>query len=603
MPSLIEDYAMIGDMRTAALVCKNGSLDWLCFPRFDSGACFAALLGAPEHGRWLIAPKAEAKIRRRYRSGTLILETTFTTETGKATLIDFMPIEEPHSTVVRLVVGNEGMVRMQTDLVIRFDYGISVPWVNRHDETTISATAGPSMLVIRTPVPLKGKDLRTEGEFTVRKGETVPFVMTHVLSHLPLPLPIDVEVAFAATEKYWKDWSNRSAFDGKWHRPVQRSLLTLKGLSYRPTGGIVAAVTTSLPEQIGGPRNWDYRYCWLRDATFTLLAFLNAGYLEEATDWQHWLLRSIAGSPEQIQTMYGVAGERRLDEWEIGWLPGYENSAPVRVGNAAALQLQLDIYGELADTMTQAIKGGLPPVPRRSEIREVFLHHLESIWREPDEGIWEIRGAPQHFTHSKVMAWVAFDRASRNTRVDKKERARWKKVADTIHAHVCLHGVDPEKNCFVQSYGSDLIDASLLLLPIVGFLPAKDRRIRNTVAEIERRLRVDGLVLRYETHSGVDGLPPGEGAFLACSFWLVDNYVLLGRMADAKRLLERLLKLRNDVGLLAEEYDPRAKRMLGNFPQAFSHVALVNSALNFLHATKTKAPVKRRKRRPIARTS
>jgi len=604
MPSLIEDYAMIGDMRTAALVCKNGSLDWLCFPRFDSAACFAALLGTPEHGRWLIGPKAEARIRRRYRPGTLILETTFTTKTGKATLIDFMPIEEPHSTVVRLVVGNEGTVRMHTDLVIRFDYGISVPWVNRHDETTISATAGPSMLVIRTPVPLKGKDLRTQGAFTVRKGETVPFVMTHVLSHLPLPLPLDVEVALAATEKYWKDWSNRSAFDGKWHRPVQRSLLTLKALSYRPTGGIVAAVTTSLPEQIGGPRNWDYRYCWLRDATFTLLAFLNAGYLQEATDWQHWLLRSIAGSADQIQTMYGVAGERRLDEWQIGWLPGYENSAPVRVGNAAALQLQLDIYGELADTMTQAIKGGLPPVPRRTEIREVFLGHLEKVWREPDEGIWEIRGARQHFTHSKVMAWVAFDRACRSSRLDKKERAHWKTVADTIHAHVCLHGVDPEKNCFVQSYGSDCMDASLLLLPIVGFLPAKDRRIRNTVAEIEKRLQVDGLVLRYETRSGVDGLPPGEGAFLACSFWLVDNYVLQGRMADARRLLERLLKLRNDVGLLAEEYDPRAKRMLGNFPQAFSHVALVNSALNFLHAAaRTTATVKRSKRRPIARTS
>jgi GH15 family glucan-1,4-alpha-glucosidase len=605
MPGRIEDYAMIGDMRTAALVCKDGSIDWLCFPRFDSAACFASLLGKPENGRWLIAPKGEAKIRRRYRPGTLILETTFTTKTGKVTLVDFMAVEESHSTVVRLIVGCEGSVRLHTDLVIRFDYGISVPWVNRCDESTITAVAGPNMLVIRTPVPLKGKDLRTQGEFTVRKGETVPFVMTYLPSHQALPLPIDIEVALAATQDYWKAWSGRSSFDGKWHNQIQRSLITLKALSYRPTGGITAAVTTSLPEQIGGPRNWDYRYCWLRDATFTLLAFLNAGYMEEATAWQHWLVRSIAGSPDQIQTMYGVAGERRLDEWEIDWLCGYENSTPVRVGNVAALQLQLDIYGELADTMAQASKGGLPAVPRRSEIRKVFLGHLEKIWREPDEGIWEVRGAPQHFTHSKAMAWVAFDRASRSTHLGKRERARWKKVADQIHAHVCLHGVDPEKKCFVQSYGSDRIDAALLLLPIVGFLPAKDVRIRNTVREIEKRLMVDGLVLRYETETGVDGLPAGEGAFLACTFWLIDNYVLQGRLKEAQRLFERLLKLCNDVGLLAEEYDPRAKRMLGNFPQAFSHVALVNSGLNLLHALrprKTGPIAKRKRRRPVVRT-
>jgi GH15 family glucan-1,4-alpha-glucosidase len=605
MPGKIEDYGMIGDMRTAGLVCRDGSLDWLCFPRFDSGACFASLLGGTDNGRWLIAPKADAKIRRRYRPGTMILEMTFTTKTGVVTLVDFMPVEEPRSSVIRLVIGKEGSVQMHTDLVIRFDYGISVPWVNRCDETTITAIAGPSMLVIRTPVPLQGKDMRTQAEFVVRKGEAVPFVMTYVPSHLPIPLPVDVEVALAATEKYWNDWSGRSKFDGEWHEPVQRSLLTLKALSYRPTGGIVAAATTSLPEQIGGPRNWDYRYCWLRDATFTLLAFMNAGYIEEATAWQHWLLRSIAGSPEQIQTMYGVAGERRLDEWEISWLPGYENSAPVRVGNAAALQLQLDIYGELADTMAQARKGGLPSVPRRSEIRHVFLGHLEQIWRKPDEGIWEIRGAPQHFTHSKVMTWVAFDRASRSATIEKRERAHWKKIADQIHNHVCLHGVDPERNCFVQSYGSDLMDASLLLLPIVGFLPAKDFRIRNTVREIEKRLFVDGLVLRYETEYCVDGLPPGEGAFLACSFWLVDNYILLGRLEEARRLLRRLLKLQNDVGLLAEEYDPGEKRMVGNFPQAFSHVALVNAALNLLHAmkpTKTSGMTKRRQRRPIART-
>jgi GH15 family glucan-1,4-alpha-glucosidase len=605
MAGLIEDYGMIGDMRTAALVHRNGSLDWLCLPRFDSQACFASLLGEPENGRWLIGPKSNAKITRAYRDGTLILETTFKTKTGTVTLVDFMAVEEPHSTIVRLVIGREGRVRMHCDLVIRFDYGISVPWVNRHDETTITATAGPHMLVIRTPVPLKGKDMRTLGDFTVRKGEVVPFSMTYVPSHEPLPLPLDIEVAEGATEKYWRDWSGRGSFDGKWHDAVQRSLITLKALSYRPTGGIVAAVTTSLPEQLGGPRNWDYRYCWLRDATFTLLAFMNAGYTEEAMDWQNWLVRSIAGSPQQIQTMYGVAGERRLDEWEIEWLCGYENSVPVRVGNAAALQLQLDIYGELADTMTQATKGGLPAIPRRAEIRKVFLQHLEEIWRKPDEGIWEIRGAPQHFTHSKVMAWVAFDRAARSPNIPKSERAHWKKVADQIHGHVCLHGVDPERNCFVQSYGSELMDASLLLLPIVGFLPVKDKRIRNTVREIEKRLKVNGLVLRYETESRVDGLPPGEGAFLACSFWLVDNYVLMGRLAEARRLFSSLIKLCNDIGLLAEEYDPRAKRMLGNFPQAFSHVALVNSALNLMHATapKTTGPIAKRKReRPIVRT-
>ena len=597
MPSRIEDYALIGDMRTAALVARNGSIDWLCFPRFDSGACFAALLGTPDHGRWMIAPRENARVRRRYWPGTLILETTFTTKTGKVSIVDFMPVEEDNSTIARVVIGREGTVRMHTDLVIRFDYGISVPWVNRQDETTVSAIAGPHMLVVRTPVPIHGKDMRTVGEFTVRAHETVPFVMTYVPSHLPLPLPLDVSVALNATERYWKNWSGRVRGNGRWHKPMCRSLITLKALSYRPTGGIVAAVTTSLPEQIGASRNWDYRYCWLRDATFTLLAFLNAGYVEEAQAWQEWLMRSIAGSPDQIQTMYGVAGERRLDEWEIGWLPGYENSRPVRVGNAAALQLQIDIYGELADTTTVATKAGLPPIPRRTEIRDVFLNHLEKTWRKPDEGIWEIRGAAQHFTHSKVMAWVAFDRASRSRTLNAAERKRWKKIAAEIHANVCLHGIDPAKKCFVQSYGSTLMDASLLLLPIVGFLPAKDRRMKSTVREIERRLMVDGLVRRYETQSGIDGLPPGEGAFLACSFWLVDNYILQGRKTAARRLFEKLIKLSNDVGLLAEEYDPAAKRMLGNFPQAFSHVALVNSALNLTqaHAPRTTGPLAKRR--------
>jgi GH15 family glucan-1,4-alpha-glucosidase len=583
---LIEDYAMIGDMRTAALVCRNGSIDWLCWPRFDSASCFAALLGTPEHGRWLIAPKSEAKIRRRYRDGTMILETTFATKEGKLSLVDFMPVGAEHSSIVRLVIGREGAVPMRTDLVVRFDYGIAVPWVSRTDETTLSMVAGPNMLTLHTPAPLKGKDLRTTGEFTIRAGEIMPFVLSYTRSHLPPPLPLSVETSLAQTEEFWREWSGRCALAGPAAPKIRRSLLTLKALSYRATGGIVAAVTTSLPEQLGGSRNWDYRYCWLRDATFTLLAFLNAGYTDEATAWQNWLMRAIAGSPDQFQTLYGVGGERRLDEWQIPWLPGYEQSVPVRVGNAAVGQFQLDIYGELADVMTQSRKGGLAAAPRRKEIRAAFLEHLADIWRNPDEGIWEIRGAPQHFTHSKVMAWVAFDRAWRNAheRGENRARKKWKKIADEIHADICRQGIDRERGCFVQAYGSKHLDASLLLLAIVGFLPPKDPRIRRTIREIERHLLVDGFVLRYETGPGVDGLPPGEAAFLACSFWLVDNYILQGRKADATRLFNKLIKLTNDVGLLAEEYDPRAKRMLGNFPQAFSHVALVNSALNLMDA-------------------
>jgi len=579
---------MIGDMRTAALVCRDGSIDWLCWPRFDSASCFAALLGAPEHGRWLIAPKGNAKMRRAYRDTTMILETTFSTKEGKVCVVDFMPTGADHSSIVRLVIGREGAVRMRTDLVVRFDYGISIPWVARVDEKTLSMVAGPHMLTLRTPAPLKGEDMHTTGEFTIRAGETVPFVMSYSRSHLPLPLPLSVEPSLAATEAFWREWSGRCKLTGPAAEIIRRSLVTLKALSYRATGGIVAAVTTSLPEQIGGARNWDYRYCWLRDATFTLLAFLNAGYTDEATAWQNWLMRAIAGSPDQFQTLYGVGGERRLDEWQLPWLPGYEQSAPVRVGNAAAVQNQLDIYGELADVMTQSRKGGLPAAPRRKEIRAVFLDHLAEIWRRPDEGIWEIRGAPQHFTHSKAMAWVAFDRAWRSAqeRGEKRAHRKWKKIADEIHADVCRNGVDRERGCFVQAYGSRHLDASLLLLAIVGFLPPKDPRIRKTVREIERRLMADGFVLRYETGSGVDGLPVGEGAFLACSFWLVDNYILQGRRTDATRLFNKLIKLTNDVGLLAEEYDPRAKRMLGNFPQAFSHVALVNSALNLMHGAR-----------------
>ncbi len=575
----IEDYAMIGDCHTAALVGRDGSIDWLCMPRFDSAACFAALLGKPEHGRWLIAPDrkvraykshAAPRVTRHYRGDSMVLETHFTTATGTVRVIDFMPANGPDRSIVRIVEGLSGRVAMETELVIRFDYGIAIPWVNRIDSKTVTAVAGPHLLCLRTPIQLHGENMHSVARFTVKKGERVPFVLSYRESHYEPPQVIDADIALEQTEKYWADWAGQCQLKGKWRKDVMRSLLTLKSLSYKPTGGIVAALTTSLPEQIGGTRNWDYRYCWLRDATFTLLAFLNAGYTEEANIWQHWLVRAIAGSPDQLQTMYTVMGERRLEEFELDHLPGYEHSRPVRVGNAAAKQLQLDIYGELSDVFDQARKGGLPPAPRRAEIRDIYLQHLENIWQEPDEGIWEIRAAPQHFVYSKVMTWVAFDRASRAKRVDRSGSAHFRKVADAIHRDICAKGIDPQRGCFVQAYGSTRMDASLLLLPLVGFLPAHDTRIRRTVAEIEKKLLHKGLVLRYETETGIDGLPPGEGAFLACSFWLADNYLLQGRRADAKKLFNRLKRYANDVGLYAEEYDPAAKRMLGNFPQAFS---------------------------------
>ncbi|HEY3639410.1 MAG TPA: glycoside hydrolase family 15 protein [Rhizomicrobium sp.] len=599
MAGRIEDYALIGDMRTAALVRRDGSIDWLCLPRFDSGACFAALLGESRHGRWQIAPRSKYSVERRYRDGTLILETRFKTSKGEAVLTDFMPVGTDHSCIVRLVTGLHGVVDFETELVVRFDYGITVPWVARVDERTLSAVAGPDLLTIRTSAPLYGEDMRTKGRFRVHAGETVPFVLMHSPSHLPVPFLPGLETVLDETQKFWMDWSNRFQLDGKQDEIIRRSLITLKALSYRPTGGIVAAVTTSLPEQIGGPRNWDYRFCWLRDATFTLLAFMNAGYADEAVAWQNWLIRAIAGSPEQIQPLYSVSGERRLDEWTVPWLPGYENSAPVRIGNAAAVQLQLDVYGELTDVTTQARKGGLPIPPRRTEMRRVFLRHLEEMWQKPDEGIWEIRGEPQHFVHSKAMAWVAFDRASRNGGDDGKHLGHWKRLAQTIHRTILRKGVDADRNCFVQAYGSEHLDASLLLLPLVGFVSAKDKRMKNTIREIERNLMFDGLVMRYSSDSGVDGLPAGEGAFLACSFWLVENYVLQGRLHDAERLYKRLVGCANDLGLMAEEYDPRARRMLGNFPQAFSHVALVNAGINLLHA---QGRAKHGRRKHVSRT-
>jgi GH15 family glucan-1,4-alpha-glucosidase len=588
---------MIGDCRTAAIVCKSGSIDWFCVPRFDSAACFAALLGDKQNGRWLIEPVAKTfKSSRAYRGDSLILETTFTTRTGKARVTDFMPPGTPDCTIVRIVECLEGHVDMHMELAIRFDYGVTIPWVSRRDRRTLVAVAGPHLLTFRTRAPVRGENMHSVSDFALKKGEALSFVLAYGESFKPVPMSIDSAIALEETERFWKRWSDACKVEGKWRKAVMRSLLTLKGLSYAPTGGIVAAVTTALPEKIGGTRNWDYRFCWLRDATFTLLAFLNAGYTEEAKVWQNWLVRVIAGAPEQLQTMYSVLGEKRLDEVELPHLTGYEASRPVRIGNAAHTQLQLDVYGELADVMAQARAGGLPPGPRSAELRGVFMKHLEKIWSLPDEGIWEIRGAPRHFVHSKVMTWVAFDRASKTPDATAQQRAHWTRIARKIHKDICANGVDKKRGCFVQAYGSANLDASLLLLPLVGFLPASDKRIKATVREIEKRLIHKGLVQRYETETEVDGLPPGEGAFLACSFWLADNYVLMGRRPEAVRLFGRLTRLANDVGLYAEEYDPDEKRMLGNFPQAFSHVALINTALNLMISEKKIARKRRHAR-------
>jgi GH15 family glucan-1,4-alpha-glucosidase len=579
----IEDYAMIGDCETAALVGRNGSIDWLCLPRFDSDACFAAILGSREHGRWLIAPRDEgARVTRRYRSNTLILETTFETAEGDATLIDFMPLADGHSDIYRIVVGRRGRISMHTELILRFGYGSVVPWVTRMDDGTLRAIAGPDMVFLQTPVSLHGENMTTVGDFTVSAGETIPFRLIYCPSHHPAEANGDAATALKETEEYWTRWVGRGTTATPWNEAVTRSLITLKALTFAPTGGIVAAPTTSLPEHIGGPRNWDYRFCWLRDATLTLLTLMDSGYFEEAQAWRDWLLRAVAGSPEQVQIMYGIAGERRLTEWEVPWLPGYENSGPVRVGNKAHRQLQLDVYGEIMDVLHQARRGGIAHSQSGWDLQIAMLQQLEREWREPDASIWEVRGPPQQFTYSKVMAWVAFDRAIRNVEQHglKGPVDRWRKLRAEVHAEVCERAYDTERNTFVQAYGSKPLDASLLLIPAVGFLPAHDPRVIGTVEAIERELLVDGFVLRYRTEQTVDGLPPGEGAFLACSFWLADAYVLLGRTDDARRMFERLLALRNDVGLLSEEYDPKLRRQLGNFPQAFSHVALIDSALN-----------------------
>ena len=580
MPLPIEDYALIGDCHTAALVGRDGSIDWLCFPRFDSGACFAALLGQPAHGRWLIAPAPEVRsMRRKYRDDTLILETEFETDEGAVRIIDCMPLSNERWDVVRIVEGLSGRVAMRMELIIRFDYGSIVPWVRRPDDTLL-ATAGPDTLELSTKVDVRGEDMKTVAEFYVSRGERVPFSLNYRPSYEATQPAVDPEQALTATETEWHEWSERCTYQGRWRDAVVRSLITLKALTYAPTGGIVAAPTTSLPEQQGGVRNWDYRYCWLRDATFTLNALLLAGYHEEAVAWREWLLRAAAGSPEDLQILYSVTGERRLDEYEVGWLPGYRGAVPVRVGNAASKQFQLDVYGEVMDTLHLARCAGLEPEPHAWQIQLVLLKFLESHWQQPDEGIWEVRGPRRHFTHSKVMAWVAFDRAIKDAQAFGLEGPveRWRQVRDAIHAEVCAAGYDARGNTFVQSYGSPHLDASLLLIPQVGFLPPDDPRVRGTVDAIERNLVVDGLVLRYSTATDADALPPGEGAFLPCSFWLADSLVLIGRRAEGEALFERLLALSNELGLLSEEYDTRERHLLGNFPQALTHMALINTA-------------------------
>src|SRR5499427_4980142 len=596
----IEDYALIGDCKTAALVGRDGSIDWLCWPRFDSAACFAALLGTVDNGRWLIAPKdAQVVVSRNYRPDTLVLETEFQTGTGRATIIDFMsPADGAH--LVRIVAGRSGRVVFQTELVLRFNYGASVPWVNRLEDDTINAIAGPERLVLRTPTSLYGEDLKTLGEFTVDAGQSIPFVLSYGSSFQSPPPTIDPFQALEHTEVFWRQWSHRCPAVEPWTEAVKRSLITLKALTYAPTGGIVAAATTSLPEHLGGVRNWDYRYCWLRDATFTLLAFMNLGYYEEAQAWRDWLVRAVAGSPNQVQIMYGVGGERWLPELTIPWLPGYECSAPVRIGNGASEQLQLDVFGEIADAMFQALKAGMAPSERGQALRPVVLDYLAIAWRQPDEGIWEVRGGRQHFVHSKVMAWVAFDLAANEleARAFHESGQRWREIANEIHAEVCERGFDRDLDSFVQAYGSKQLDANLLLIPLVGFLPPEDPRVRGTLRAIEDRLLIDGeFVLRYETERADDGLPAGEGAFLACSFWLVDNYILQGRYAEARKLFDLLLSRCNDVGLLAEEFDPLRGRMLGNFPQAYSHVGVINCALNL---SRQKGPAATRATSPVA---
>ena len=582
--ALIEDYGLIGDLQTAALVSRHGCIDWLCFPRFDSGACFAALLGDEENGRWSLQPASGiTSTERRYRGDTLVLETELACDEGVVRLIDFMPPRGEAPDVVRIVEGVEGTVPMKMRLSIRFDYGSIVPWVRRREEG-VHAVAGPDALFLATPVDLVGRNFHTEADFDIAPGERVPFVLTWYPSNRPSPERVDAEQALVDTESFWREWVTDCVHVGRFREPLVRSLVTLKALTYAPTGGIVAAATTSLPEALGGVRNWDYRYCWLRDATLTLLALVRAGYEDEARAWRDWLLRAIAGRPGEVQIMYGIAGERRLTELELEWLDGYEGSRPVRIGNAASGQLQLDVYGEVADALYHARQAGIGASPDAWALSKKLLEWLEDGWRQPDEGIWEVRGPRRHFVHSKVMAWVAFDRAVRSVEEYEREGPvdRWRQLRDEIHDDVCREGFSEKLGAFTQSYGMDRLDASLLMIPLVGFLPADDERVVGTVAAIERELVEDGLVARYradQENTGVDGLPPGEATFLPCSFWLAQVYAMQGRLDEAETLFERLLGLRNDLGLLSEEYDVEAGRLVGNFPQAFTHLTLVDAAL------------------------
>jgi GH15 family glucan-1,4-alpha-glucosidase len=584
MTMQIEDYGLIGDLQTAALVGRNGSIDWLCFPRFDSAACFAALLGDEQNGRWLLTPDcAVERVERRYRNRSLVHVLDFYTEHGVVRMTDFMPPRGVDPDVVRIVEGLEGEVPMRMALVIRFDYGSIVPWVHRLDDERRLAVAGPDALCLHTPVAVRGENLTTVAEFTVGAGERVPFVLTWFPSHQEPPAAIDPEESLQDTCAYWAEWLTGCTYGGRYADAVHSSLMVLKAMTYAPTGGLVAAPTTSLPERLGGVRNWDYRFCWLRDATMALAGLLENGFVDEAGAWRNWLLRAVAGDPDDLQIMYGPAGERRLTELELPWLDGYEHSSPVRIGNGASEQFQLDVYGEVLDVLYEARRHGLPADDSAWALVRHLLVNLEQRWREPDDGIWEVRGPRRHFTHSKVMAWVAFDRGLRL--IEEFGRTgpaeRWRSVRDEIHREVLSRGFDPELGSFVQSYGSKRPDASLLTIPLVGFLPASDPRVRGTLEAVRRDLTQDGFVLRYrhdEETEAVDGLPPGEGAFFLCSFWFVDNLVLLGKLEEAQELFERLLALRNDLGLLSEEYDPGERRLVGNFPQAFSHIGLLHTA-------------------------
>jgi len=587
VPGRIEDYALIGDLQTAALVGRDGSIDWLCLPRFDSTSVFAALLGDRGNGRWRLAPAGKDVkecASRAYRGDTLVLDTVWETASGSVKVTDFMPQRDQLPDVIRVVEGLSGEVAMRSELALRFDYGSVVPWVRRTDHHRV-AIAGPDSVWLRTepPVPMYGRDMRTYTDVTVAAGERIAFVLTWHPSHEKLPRRVDPYQALEQSLADWQEWSGRFSYDGPWRDAVLRSLITLKALTYAPSGGIAAAATTSLPEEIGGVRNWDYRYCWLRDAALTLNALISCGFLDEAHAWRDWLLRAVAGDPADLQIMYGIAGERRLPEYEVPWLRGYEGSAPVRVGNAAAGQLQLDVYGEVLDSLFLARDRGLKDEPHAWNLQRALMDFLETKWREPDEGLWEVRGPRRHFVHSKVMAWVAADRAVRTLESVPHLRGdldRWRSMRAQVHAEVCEKGYDATRNTFTQYYGSAELDAATLLIPQVGFLPMTDRRVRGTVEAVRRELDNGGFVRRYSPDTGgVDGLPGSEGAFLACSFWLADALHGTGDEDLAGALFEKLLGLRNDVGLLSEEWDPVAGRQLGNFPQAFSHIGLVNTAL------------------------